>query len=62
MSSRSTSSRKVRLSCRMDKGLMIWIQWYAQQRGTTVTQIIKEHFQELRKKHSVLNRREVDQI
>jgi len=46
----------------MDEGLMIWVQWYAQQRGVTVTQIIKEHFQELREEYSRLHRREVDQI
>lgn len=63
MSSPSSSSKeKVRLSCRMDRGLMLWIQWYAHQRETTVTQIIKDHFRELRKQHSRLNRREVEQI
>jgi len=62
MSSQSSVSSKVRLSCRMDRGLMLWIQLYAQQRGTTVTQIIKAHFQDLREQHSALKRREVDQI
>ena len=46
----------------MDEGLMLWVQWYAQQRGVTVTHLIREYFKELREKHSMLNRREVDQI
>ncbi len=62
MSSQSPVSKNVRLSCRMDRGLMLWIQMYARQHGTTVTQIIKAHFQDLREQHSVLKRREVDQI
>lgn len=46
----------------MDRGLMLWIQMYAKQHGTTVTQLIKDHFRDLREQHSVLKRREVDQI
>jgi hypothetical protein len=58
----SQLSSKVRLSCRMDRGLMLWVQMYAKQHDTTITQIIKDHFRDLRNQHSALKRREVDQI
>lgn len=46
----------------MDKDLMDWVQLYASQHGKTVTQIIKEHFRELRRQNSRLHRVDVEQI
>lgn len=62
MSSQSATNRTSRLNCRIDKGLLLWVQMYARQRGITVTSIIVDCFRELRKRELGLNRREVDQI
>jgi hypothetical protein len=46
----------------MDASLMEWVQWYAAQRGTTVTQLIKDHFMALRRNYENRKRTDVEQI
>ncbi|MHA2335078.1 MAG: hypothetical protein ACXAEU_23820 [Candidatus Hodarchaeales archaeon] len=55
-------AQKNRLSCRVNRILLDWVRWYAAQRGTTVTQIVIEHFTNLRKNYENRGKDEVDQL
>lgn len=58
----SKKTRKGRLSCRMELDLLEWIRWYAARRGTTVTQLIEDHFRQLRKNYRNRNTIKVEQL
>jgi len=59
----SQSSRKTsRLSARIDSDLKAWIEWYAERTGTTVTNLITSHFEQLRKNYRNRNKVEVEQL
>jgi hypothetical protein len=60
-SSRSTP-REDRLNCRIDKGLLDWVRWYAGQRRTTVTQLVINYFQHLKSSYEESGISEVDQF
>lgn len=67
-SSRSTRTssqskkRSERLNLRIDKGLKDWIQWYANQRRTTVSQLVINHIQDLKARYEDSGLSEVDQL
>jgi predicted HicB family RNase H-like nuclease len=54
--------RDKRLNCRIDKGLLDWAHWYAAQRRTTVTQLVINHFQDLKVRYEDSGLSEVDQL
>lgn len=60
--SQSKNQTESRLSCRMDKDLLDWVKWYAAQRRTTVTRLVREFFQSLKKRHENDSMNEVDQL
>lgn len=67
-SSRSTKTssqsrrRDGRLNCRVDTALLEWIRWYAKQRRTTVTQLVINHFLDLKMRYEDSGLDEVDQL
>lgn len=57
-----SKSQSDRLSCRIDRDLLEWVRWYAAQRRTTVTRLVREFFQSLRSRHDNDAMNEVDQL
>lgn len=57
-----STQRDGRLNCRIDKGLLDWVRWYAVQRRTTVTQIVINYFQHLKTRYEESGISEVDQF
>ena len=61
-----TSSQSIqrdgRLNCRIDKSLLDWVRWYAAQRRTTVTQLVINHFLDLKMRYEDSGLSEVDQL
>ena len=63
MSSESSRrAKQARLSCRIDADLKEWIQWYANLKGTTVSEMIDSHFRGLRRNYRNRNKVKVEQI
>ena len=58
----SKNKTESRLSCRIDKDLLDWVRWYANQRRTTVTRLVKNFFQDLKKRCESDSMNEVDQL
>lgn len=47
MSKSKSVNIKARLNLKLDQGLKDWIMQYAERRGTTVSNLIRDHFVEL---------------
>jgi hypothetical protein len=57
-----SKSKTDRLSCRIRKDLLDWVRWYARQRGTTVTRLVVNFFEDLKKRNEADSMNEVDQF
>ena len=60
--SSQSKKRDERLSLRIDTALKDWIHWYAAQRRTTVSQLVINHFQDLKARYEDSGLSEVDQL
>ena len=57
-----SKSKTDRLSCRISHDLLDWVRWYARQKRTTVTALVRQHFLDLKKSHESNSLNEVDQL
>lgn len=54
---RSEINIKARLNLKLDQDLKVWVMWYANQHGTTVSNLIRDYFIHLR--HDAESRTEI---